>query len=75
MLLGIAVFIYSYMKIKYQLPIQTFKVGYWARLMVHVSGCYEPFEYLKDFYYIDKFPHYNWLTVFILVFARWLACL
>ncbi len=30
---------------------------------------YEPIEIAKDFYYIDKFTHYNWFTYAILWFA------
>jgi hypothetical protein len=37
--------------------------------VVKGAGLYEPIEFLKDYYYIDAFAHYNWITFSGLVFS------
>ena len=50
--------------------IQTYTVvGYLSELLVLLSGLYEPIELLKDYYYIDAFAHFNWMTLTVLVFS------
>ena len=34
-----------------------------------MATVYEAVELLKDFIYLDKFPHYSWWTVLILTYA------
>ncbi len=69
MVLGILAFLYFSYKAYYTFPIETFSIGYWGGKLRDMATVYEAVEYVKDFIYLDKFPHYSWWTVLILTYA------